>query len=66
MVQAVILFGSETWVLTAVMIQNLEGLSVGFLRKVMGGKEQRLGDDIYGNYRVITLFHRGNGNLTLR
>ena len=37
-VQAVLLFGYETWVLTAAMIQNLEGVHVGFLRQVMGKK----------------------------
>ena len=31
-VQVVLLFGSETYVLTAAMLQNLEGVYVGFLK----------------------------------
>ena len=42
-VRAVILFGSETWVLTALMLQKLEGVHVSFMRKVTGMKAQRLG-----------------------
>ena len=33
-VQAVLLFGAETWVLTETMIQRLEGAHVSFLRQV--------------------------------
>ena len=33
-VQAVLLFGAETWVLTAAMLEKLEGVHVGFLRQV--------------------------------
>ena len=35
-VQALLLFGSETWVLTAAMMQNLEGVHTGFLQNMMG------------------------------
>ena len=38
-VQAVILFGSETWVLTSAMLKNIEGVIVGFLRQVAGMKD---------------------------
>ena len=38
-VQAVLLFGSEPWVLTAAMIQKLEGFHVSFLRQVTGMKD---------------------------
>ena len=41
---AVLLFGSETWVITSSMMQNIEGVHVGFLRQVTGRKAQRLGD----------------------
>ena len=34
LVQALLFFGSETWVLTATMMQRLEGAHVSFLRKV--------------------------------
>ena len=34
-VQAVLLFVSETWVLMAAMLQKIEGVHVGFLRKMM-------------------------------
>ena len=37
-VQAVLLFGSETWVLTAAMLEKLEGFHVSFLRQVTGMK----------------------------
>ena len=37
-VQAVLLFGSETWVLTAAILQKLEGVKSSFLRQVIGTK----------------------------
>ena len=46
-VQVVLLFGSETWVLTAAMLQKLEGVHVGFLRQVTGMKAQSLGGDTW-------------------
>ena len=33
-VQAVLLFGEETWVILATMAQRLEGVHVGFLKQV--------------------------------
>ena len=39
MVHAVLLFGSETWVLTASVMQNLEGVHMGFLQQVTGKKK---------------------------
>ena len=39
-VQAVLLFGSETWVITAAMSQKIEGVHVVFLRQVTGNKTQ--------------------------
>ena len=36
--QAVLLFGAETWVLLTEMSRKLEGLHVGFLRQVTGQK----------------------------
>ena len=42
-VQAVLLFESKTWVLLAEMLNNLEGVHVGFLRQVMGMKAKSLG-----------------------
>ena len=38
-VQAVILFGFETWVFLSAMLQKLEGVHVSFLRKMMGMKD---------------------------
>ena len=35
-VQTVLLFGAETWVLLATMTKNTEGVHMGFLRKVTG------------------------------
>ena len=40
-VQAVLLFGAETWVLLEPMAQKLEGVHVGFLRKVTGKNQIR-------------------------
>ena len=47
-VQAVLLFGSETWVLTAVMMKNIKGIHVGLLWKVTGKKARRMGKRIGG------------------
>ena len=44
-----LLFGSETWVLTAAMTQNLEGVHIGLLRQVTGKKAQRLRDETWRN-----------------
>ena len=55
-VHAVQLFGSETWVMTAAMPHKLEGVHLGFLRKVTGMKARRLWDEIWkkeGAYRAI-------------
>ena len=38
-----LLLGSETWVLMAEMMQNIEGIHVGFLQQVTGEKIRRLG-----------------------
>ena len=43
-VQAVLLFGADTSVLSAAMLKNLEGVHVGFLRQVTGMKARRLGE----------------------
>ena len=40
-VQAVLLFRSETWVLSAAMAKRLEGFHVGFLRQVTGNTAWR-------------------------
>ena len=46
-VQVVLLFGSETWVLSAAILNKLEGVNVDFLRQVTGIKAQRLGDETW-------------------
>ena len=43
-VYTVILFGGKTWVLSAAMINKLEGVHVCFLLHVTGVKARRLGD----------------------
>ena len=43
LVKAVLLFGTETWVLTLAMLKKIEGINVSFLWQVMGMKAQRLG-----------------------
>ena len=47
--QAVILFGSEAWVIIAVMMQNIESVHMGFLRQVAGKKERRIEDENWKN-----------------
>ena len=42
-VQAVLLFGAETWVLTAAMLQKLEGVHVGFLWQVAEMMARKMG-----------------------
>ena len=44
-VQAVLLFGLETWVLTSAMLQKIEGVHVSFLRQVTWMKYQRLEEE---------------------
>ena len=41
-VQAVIIFEAETWVLMVEMLQKLEGVHVGFLRQVEGMTARKL------------------------
>ena len=45
MLQALLLFGSETWVLTSVMSKKLEGVHMGLLQQVVGNKTHWLGGD---------------------
>ena len=42
-VQAVIIFEAETWVLMAEMLQKLEGVHVGFLQQLAGLKARNMG-----------------------
>ena len=49
-VQAVLLFGVETWVLSEAMSRKLEGVHVGFLRQITGKREVR-GKD--GTWRKV-------------
>ena len=44
-VQAVLLYGSETWVLLAEMERKVEGTNTGFLCQVTGNRAGRLGDE---------------------
>ena len=41
MVQAVLIFGEETWVLLAAMLKKLEGVHLVLLRPVIGKKKRR-------------------------
>ena len=49
-VQEVLIFGAETWVLLAAMYRNLEVVHVGFLRQITGHKEKRQRG---GNWRSV-------------
>ena len=55
-VQAVLIFGANTWVLSEAMLNKLEGVHVGLLRQVMGMKARSLGDKTWtkeGTGRVL-------------
>ena len=47
-VQAVFIFGAETWIFPAAISRKLEGVHMGFLRQVTGQKDNRQRD---GNQR---------------
>ena len=42
--QAILLYGSETWVLSAEMDNKLEGLHTDFLRHITGNRERQIVD----------------------
>ena len=42
--QAILLYGSETWVLLASMEKRIEGTHTEFLRMITGNREKQLGD----------------------
>ena len=56
-VQAMLIFGAETWVLTAEISQKLKGVHVGFLRQVTRKKTQRLGGNSYQKVPVDIALH---------
>ena len=43
-VQAVLLYGPEIWIILAEMERKVEGTYTGFLRQIMGKQERQLGD----------------------
>ena len=40
-IQALLMFGLESWVLSDAMIQEVEGTHVGFIRNITGKRERR-------------------------
>ena len=46
-VQVVLLFGDETWVLKAAMLKNLKGVHVILLSHVTSMKARRIGDETW-------------------
>ena len=42
--QAILLYGSETWVISAAMERKVEGTHIGLLRQITGKRARRLGD----------------------
>ena len=42
--QAILLYGSETWVLSSEMDNKLEGLNTDFLRHITGNRERQIVD----------------------
>ena len=47
MFQAVIIFGSKTWVMSEAMLTNIEEVHVGLLRQMTGVKARRLGGETW-------------------
>ena len=43
-VQAILLYGLETWILLVAMENKVEGAHTGFLRLIMGNQVWRIGD----------------------
>ena len=43
-VQAILLYGSETWVLLTAMESKMEGMHTGFLLQITGKQARHLGD----------------------
>ena len=58
MVQAVLLFGAETWVLLEVMYRNLEGVHVGFLRHIPRQREVRQRDETWRSLAAEKVFNK--------
>ena len=50
-VQAVLILGAETWVLSEAMSRNMEGVHVGLLKHIKGHREVRQKD---GTWRCAT------------
>ena len=50
--QAVLLFGSETWVLSKIMDRKMEGTYMGFLRQITGKQARRKADRIWETPRA--------------
>ena len=44
LVQTILLYGSETWVLSAEIYRTVEGIHTRFLQHIAGKRAQRLGD----------------------
>ena len=42
----------DTWVMTAIMSQKLEGVHMGLLQQVTGNNTRRLGDDYWRKVAV--------------
>ena len=43
-VQAILLYGSETWVLSASMAKRIEGMHTEYLKKITGNRAKQSGD----------------------
>ena len=62
MVQATLLFGAETLVLTAVMLQKRERVHLGFLQQVAGMTDLNLGVDTWQNEGADRVIHTTSTN----
>ena len=62
-VQAMFIFGAQTWGLTVEISQKLKGVHVGFLRQVTRKKTQRLGGDSWQKVPVDIVLHASSQDL---
>ena len=63
--QAVLLFGAETWILLEAMSRKLEGVHVVFLSQITGQKENRQRDRIW-KIEAAAKVLKGMGTQSLR
>ena len=60
--QAMLLFGEETWVLLAAMTKELEGYHMGFFRQATGKTESLQWDRTWSRAEAVTVLKQAGTN----